>query len=423
MQLHDLHGLTGALALTLLAACAARPAVEGPPSPESRPFRGYLASRTARRAILEASLVAPDNGYSKRRLAHYARDEWESLPEHNPPAAPLLAVGEVPLAPLAITDAARGGDRAALRALGEAAFFRYPVQIAAAAERGVKDEVGARRFGFWVDAQRGLGGLVRVRTEDGIEHLAYSCATCHAGEREGVLVTGVADERLDIGRLTEATFGGGVARGLPAWGPGRVDVTTREGLEPVRIPDLRPVRELGELHHTASVRQDDEAALAVRLETLIITSNGETVRPPREVALGLALYVWSLDGGLMSRAPTSAEELRGQALFGEHCASCHAPPSFSGLPRALAEIGTDPLLGRSAERGTGSYRVPSLRGVATRGLLLHDGSLSDVAAILDPARTEPTYRSRLGGPVPGHVYGLDLEAEARAALVAYLLTL
>lgn len=423
MQLHDLHGLIGALALTLVAACAASPTVEQPAPAPGGPFRGYLASRDARRAILEASLVAPDNGYSTRRLAHYARDDWESLPEHNPPAAPLLVVGEAPLVPLAVTDAARGGDRAALLALGEAAFFRYPVQIAPAAERGVKDDASARRFGFWVDAQRGRGGLVRARTEDGIVHLAYSCATCHAGERGGALVIGVANERLDIGRLTEATFGDGVARGLPAWGPGRVDVTTREGLEPVRIPDLRPVRELGELHHTASVRQADEAALAVRLETLIVTSNGETVRPPREVALGLALYVWSLDEGLLARAPTSAEELRGQALFSENCARCHAPPSFSGPPRALAEIGTDPLLGRSAERGTGSYRVPSLRGVATRGLLLHDGSSSDVAAILDPARLEPTYRSRLGGPVPGHVYGLSLDAEARAALVAYLLTL
>lgn len=421
MQFHDLHGLIGALALS--AACAASPAPERPPHAHDGPFRGYLASREARRAILEASLVAPDNGYSRRRLARYARDEWESLPEHNPPAAPLLADGEAPLAKLAISDAARNGDRAALLALGEAAFFRYPVQIAQATERCVKDDASARRFGFWVDAQRGLGGLVRVETTDGMKHLAYSCATCHAGERGGALVIGVANERLDIGRLTEATFGGSVARGIPAWGPGRVDVTTREGLEPVRIPDLRPVRELGELHHTASVRQSDEAALAVRLETLIVTSNGEAVRPPREVALGLALYVWSLDDELRTRAPTSAEELRGQALFGEQCASCHAPPSFSGPPRALAEIGTDPLLGRSAERGTGSYRVPSLRGVVTRGLLLHDGSLSEVAAILDPARIEPTYRSRLGGPVPGHVYGLSLDAEARAALVAYLLTL
>jgi hypothetical protein len=43
---------------------------------------------------------------------------------------------------------------------------------------------------------------------------------------------------------------------------------------------------------------------------------------------------------------------------------------------------------------------------------LHDASVPDVAALLDPART-----------VPGHRFGLDLSAAERDALVAFLSTL
>jgi cytochrome c5 len=269
-----------------------------------------------------------------------------------------------------------------------------------------------------------VGGLVRMETADGVSHLAYSCATCHAGERAGALVIGVPCETLDLGALAVgASMGRPNTRARLAWGPGRVDVTTSEGTEPVRIPDLRPVRDLGFLHHTGSVAQRDLASLAVRLETLIITSNAGTIRPPREVALGLAAYVWSLSETIPKAAPRTAEELRGQGLFAASCASCHAPPGYTGAPVALGEVGTDPALGRSAERGTGRYRVPSLRGVSVRGQLLHDGSLSTVEEVLAPGRMQAGYVSRRGGAVVGHVYGLSLSEEDRAALAAFLRTL
>src|SRR6185437_2740809 len=126
--------------------------------------------------------------------------------------------------------------------------------------------------------------------------VAATCSTCHSSTRAGVLVPGLGNERFDLGRLmvdSGEVAPTNVALHL-AWGPGRVDVTTTEGFEPVRIPDLRAVRLLTYLQADADVAQIDLEALAIRLETLIITSSNETVRPPRIVALALAAYVWSL---------------------------------------------------------------------------------------------------------------------------------
>jgi hypothetical protein len=77
---------------------------------------------------------------------------------------------------------------------------------------------------------------------------------------------------------------------------------------------------------------------------------------------------------------------------------------------ALDAIGVD-AVGLSIERGTGRWRVPSLVGVAARGALLHDGSAVTLEAVLDPRRPG------------GHRFGLGLDADTRADLVAYLRTL
>jgi hypothetical protein len=125
--------------------------------------------------------------------------------------------------------------------------------------------------------------------------------------------------------------------------------------------------------------------------------------------VALALAAW-----LESLAPPAVSPAAGRAaaLFEARCAGCHAPPGYAGPPVALAVVGTDPSVGRSADRGTGGYRVPSLRGVGTRGRLLHDGSVPDVATLLDPDRV-----------VAGHRFGVDLPAADRAALAAWVAAL
>lgn len=359
--------------LVLLLGCGADP-VAGSDA------QRYLDDQGFRRAALVAELVNPENGYSQLRLAHYAKPGgWDGLPVYNPPAVPLgTADTSRPLALDASPD-----DPEALRALGEQAFFRYPVQIWNPAGVG----------GLWSDAVYGSGGLVRVDTSTGVV-FAATCSTCHASEQGGALVPGLANATIELG-----------------FGPGRVDVTTTDGSEPVKIPDLRPVRDVGYLQTDATVRQLDLTSLAIRIETLIITSHGQAVRPPRIVALALATYLWSL-APASAVPPSSASAQHGQAIFDATCAGCHAPPVFTGDPVPLAEVGTDPTVGLSRDRGTGTYRVPSLRGVGDRALLLHDASVHSLDELLDPARTSP-----------GHRFGTDLSAADRADLVAYLSTL
>lgn len=386
----------------------------------------YLRERAFRRAELVASLTTRDNDYARLRLARYesdAADGWARLPAWNPPTAAVHRDDPAPAPdrPLALPPAALAGDADALRALGESAFFRYPAMLASpAAEATLRPPDAPARYGFWTSADGVVGGLVRVALADGSVGLAYSCATCHAAlDPDGGLRVGLANARLDLGALgADSTPTASAAQDarLRAWGPGRVDVTTDDGREPVATPDLRAVRDQRYLQRAGAVQRRSVVTLAIRVETLLITSHHEAVRPPREVAMGLALYLDGLAEALPSTVPTE-----GAALFASRCASCHAAPTWGGGLVAAEVVGTDPTLTRSATRGTRGYRVPSLRGVGARAWLLHDGSLAGLDALLDPARLDDGYRGARGvGAVRGHAFGLDLSDGDRAALRRFL---
>lgn len=418
--------LTAAFFIVAFVACDARS-----PSDVDEAQVAYLRDASSRRRALVESLVTPSNRYSELRLARYASggaDDWDRLPVWNPRAA-IVAAGALD-APAAIPAGTLPADARALElpdeatveptssslvALGEEAFFRYPGQLAPPTLPAPSRAL-AERYGLWIDEARGVGGLVRVEVAGGAA-LAYSCATCHADVVAGRLVPGLPGARFDFGAvLADGTADSARAARLLAWGPGRVDVTTDDGTLPQRTSDLRPTRWLTHLQHDATVRQRDVVALAIRIETLLITSHGQSLRPPRVVALALAQFLWSLAEALPPPPEQSAP------LFAQHCAGCHTGPGFTGAPRTLAEIGTDPAVGLSPDRGTGLYRVPSLRGVAARPTLLHDGTLPSVDALLDPARLDPAFTggARGAGAVRGHTFGLELEPAARAALAAYV---
>lgn len=401
---HAVRGLIGgALAAAALAACSS-----AAPAP-SDPLRAYLESRDARRATLERSLVAPANGYSQLRLSRYAtgRDgDWERLAEWNPRTEPVrasdLGRGEVSLgADAAALELARAeaGDAEALRALGERAFYSYPVQLIGYAGPALESREAALRYGLWIDERERVGGLVRAEAPAGGTAVGLTCSSCHARVEGGKLRV-LPNTKLDLGRLM--TDAGGDSSGARlAWGPGRIDVSSAAGTEPVRIPDLRPVRYLGHLHHAGAVKQNDVTTLAVRLETLIIVSHGQARRPPRAVTLGLALYLWQLADELPAPPPAPG-------AFARTCGGCHAGEALGGGLVPMAQVGTDETVGRSADRGTGFWRVPSLRGAGSRGPLMHDASILGVDALLDPSRAG------------GHRFGLDLAEEERAALAAWL---
>ncbi len=423
-------------ACALAVACGSTGANIGDPVP-------YLDDASYRRSELVASLVNPDNGYSQLRLSHYATGaagDWDLLPEWNPPVD-VIAAGELDspggasptavsaaAAPLVLPATVASEDDAALVRLGELAFSRYPVQLAPYLSVALSSRATAANYGLWVDEVAGAGGLVRARMPDGSAVLAVTCSTCHAlpAPGGGAPDPGRPNAQLDIGAaLLDASSGPGdpaVDEAIAAWGPGRLDVTTSTGTEPVRIPDLRPVRWLTYLQQDATLAFRDRTTLAIRIETLIVTSYGEVQRPPRVIALALAAYLASLADALPSAASAAARSPLGAQIVSTECSACHVAPALTGPPVPLGVIGTDPAFGLSPSRGTGAYRVPSLHGVGTRGPLLHDGSVPSLEAMFDPARTTAEFTGRLhgSGAIPGHPFGLDLTDADRAALLQYL---
>lgn len=405
---------TGGLVVSLAVVAT------GWPSPSSR----FLSSRSARRAAMEASVVADVGHYRAERLARYATDStssggWEDLPVWNPPTAVVhdragvIIVDDADVRPLVISAAAAAGDAGALLELGRLAFVRYPAQRAPFRLASL-DPAARAALGLWNDPVAGVAGLVQVQHGDGSSSTSMTCATCHArpGSTPGApIVQGLSNDALDLGALIlDAPLSGRhVAdpvreQTLAAWGPGRVDVTTSSGLEPAHIPDLRATRFQQHLQHAGAVVQHDVTSLAVRIETLIITSHDGAIRPPREVALGLALYLWSL-GDTLPPLETSSTAA---TLFGRTCSRCHGGDGLAGGLVDVDVIGTDPTLARSLDRGTGAYRATSLRGVGTRMRLLHDGSVQGLADFFDPGR------------VSGHPQGTTLSAADRGILVSWL---
>lgn len=399
------------------------------------PLRQFLQTPDSRRERLQSALFSQDNEYALLRLSHYgltSEGGWLRLPVFAPMTAVILANGAAgareaslePSLPLAGEDGAEENAlRAALWSIGRRAFFHYPAQLVSGFDRVRKEPSVARDYGLWTGTiptgDQQLGGLLDVSLPDGSQRLATTCATCHAAlEGRTEIAAGAANESLDLGKLG-ADASGQIEGPSLRWGMGRLD-TSPDGIDnPAAIPDLRNVSSQRFLHHDATLR-NDLFALALRIETLLVTTYQEGVRPPVEVALGLAVYVWDLASS--SASPAAPEADPGEVLFAQHCARCHQPPSYAGDPVALSTIATHPALGVSTERGTGYYRTPSLRGARTRHQFFHHGALSSVRAVLDPGRLLESYREGRHGPgaVLGHPFGINLPAAERAALTAFV---
>ena len=127
---------------------------------------------------------------------------------------------------------------------------------------------------------------------------------------------------------------------------------------------------------------------------------------------------------------------------------CHTPPLYTSnkltpaqgfsVPKDHKErydilpivVGTDPASALTTRRGTGYYKVPSLKGVWYRGPLEHNGSVATLEDWFDPARLRedyvPTGFKGYGvkmRAVKGHEYGLRLSDTDKQALLAFLRTL
>jgi len=238
---------------------------------------------------------------------------------------------------------------------------------------------------------------------------------------------------------------------------------------PPALPDLIGVAHRKYLDRTGSTRQRSMtdlmryASLAQGIEFLssfggfIPSGEEEFSKLPRpetqerfsdEQLYALALYIHSL------RPPPNPNRLDATAQAGrkvfelEGCAGCHTPPHYTNNkllpvrgfripPEHLSKydilnvpIDTDPRLTLQTRRGTGYYKVPSLRGVWYRGPFEHNGSVATLEDWFDERRLRDDYvPTGFAGygvktrAVRGHEFGLKLAAGDKKALIAFLKTL
>lgn len=425
-------------------ACSSAPA----PSPWSdaalaAEAERYFDDTTYRREAMVASLFAPTNIYSTQRIAAYGHGDrgWDALPEWNPrslrvdaaTAAALEAGGAFVTPDVGpLWDRERPTSLEGWVALGREVFHRYPLRDDVYLGFAVRNPALAEALGVQRAADGSYPGVVVYRGHEGAAEVGVTCALCHSNVRDGVSVEGEARRDLDYGELRLAfhdTTGIAVdeelARRMATWGPGRADITEDDGEDPVAIPDLFGLQEQSHLTHAGTIVHFGPTALAIRLETQLLHANHQRVRPPRELAWALAMYIYSLTPPPPSEVAPADQLAAGAELFALGCGRCHDNAVLGGGLEPAEVIGTDPALASGLARGTGFYRTPALLAVGRAAPYLHDGSVPTLEDLLDEARfTESYARSPIGaGPVPGHRYGTTWPAEDKAALVAYLRSL
>ena len=171
----------------------------------------------------------------------------------------------------------------------------------------------------------------------------------------------------------------------------------------------------------------------------------EGTRFSDEQLYALALYIYSLQPP-PNPNPFDDRARRGQRIFQQQgCASCHTPPLYTNnkltpatgfqVPEDLRatddimdiSVDTDPGLALETRRGTGFYKVPSLRGVWYRNAFGHGGQADTLEEWLDPTRLQQSYVPKgfhlATGPIRGHEFGLGLPPQDKQALIAFLKTL
>ncbi|WP_245563671.1 hypothetical protein [Spirosoma luteum] len=265
-----------------------------------------------------------------------------------------------------------------------------------------------------------------------------------------------------------------IAAAIAAMPPG---VNLREGagiLYPPQVPSLIGIKDQKFLDHTG-VNQHRSigdlmryAALNQAMDMLASydgfipgANDGKTLPAPGKAqAVGtadrysdaqlyaLAKFVYALKPPPNPNRPNPLTK-RGELVFAEQgCVTCHTPPLFTNnmltpvdgftIPEAHhtkypifdVSVGTNPDYALKTRRGTGYYKVPSLRGIWYRSPFMHDGSLATVDDVFDPRRLRddyvPTGFKRADvktQAVRGHEFGMELPAKDRQALTAYLKTL
>jgi hypothetical protein len=237
---------------------------------------------------------------------------------------------------------------------------------------------------------------------------------------------------------------------------------------PVQVPDLIGVKErryldrsglqlhlsIADLMRYAALNQggDDLSSfggfIPAGVDFKTLPDPTTQTRYSDEQLYALALYLYSLKPPPNPNRRT-AQTIKGEQIFRrEGCAVCHTPPLYTNNKLTPAEgfkapeehfkkydimpmsVGSDPTLTLKTRRGTGYYKVPSLKGLWYRGPLEHNGSVATLEDWFDPRRLRDDYvptgfkgygvKTRA---VKGHEFGLKLAPEEKKALIAFLNTL
>ncbi len=239
-------------------------------------------------------------------------------------------------------------------------------------------------------------------------------------------------------------------------------------LYPVKIANLIGIKDLHYFDRTGTARQRNITDLMRYIASIADVTDALTVygegdggrlkpenlglmsgvhRTPDPLLYALAMYVYSLQPPANPN-PFNSQARAGQKIFErEQCIRCHTPPLYTNNKLTLAagfapsgeekqqldlldfSVGTDPGLALKTRKGTGFYRVPSLRMVWTNACFLHDGAIGSLEEMFNPDRLKPGFRSSNWNAmipphaVAGHPFGLNLGPEDRAALIQFLRTL
>jgi hypothetical protein len=243
---------------------------------------------------------------------------------------------------------------------------------------------------------------------------------------------------------------------------GVIDRTNGSPFYIAKVPDLIGFADRAYIDHTATHRHRGPADL-MKYAALVSFSDSMDFGPhrilsdaqrkvlyrsPDEALYALAEYIYSLKPP-PNPNPFNDLAARGKEIFAKTgCSGCHTPPLYTNNKVTLAEgftpppahpneadilpmsVGTDPNLALKTRKGTGLYKIPSLKGVWYRGLYGHDGAIASLEDWFDPVRLRDDYvPSGFKGygvktrAVKGHEFGLNLSADDRRALIAFLKTL
>lgn len=232
-----------------------------------------------------------------------------------------------------------------------------------------------------------------------------------------------------------------------------------------KIMDLNGVKDRRYLNHTATHLNRGPEDIA-RYAILVAFADDGAIGPHRfltdaqrrlryrfgeEAMLALGKFIYTLEPP-PNPDPPAVYVSRGMEVFqNAGCGTCHMPPlytnnmlipvdGFEPPPNHPAtarlnimngvRVGTDPGLALKTRKGTGYYRVASLRGLWYRPVPEHSGSIATLEEWFSPKRLSTDYvpggwkgPGVLQCPVTGHEFGLNLSGDDKRALIAFLRTL